>query len=69
MWGQRQVAPASALGELSLSCSLQRVSGWSTVPDYFVGPAFFRGRLWIEQQPQDTFLKLQASPGCFYQGV
>nr|XP_030146906.3 beta-galactosidase-1-like protein 2 isoform X1 [Taeniopygia guttata] len=39
--------------------SLQHVSGWSTVPDYFVGPAFFRGRLWIEQQPQDTFLKLQ----------
>ncbi|XP_016159316.1 PREDICTED: beta-galactosidase-1-like protein 2 [Ficedula albicollis] len=39
--------------------SLQQVSGWSTVPDYFVGPAFFRGRLWIEQQPQDTFLKLQ----------
>ncbi|RLV98126.1 hypothetical protein DV515_00011067 [Chloebia gouldiae] len=43
--------------------SLQHVSGWGTVPDYFVGPAFFRGRLWIEQQPQDTFLKLQASPG------
>ncbi|NXV63975.1 GLBL2 protein, partial [Molothrus ater] len=39
--------------------SLQHVSGWSSVPDYFVGPAFFRGRLWIEQQPQDTFLKLQ----------
>lgn len=27
-----------------------------------MGPAFFRGRLWIEHQPQDTFLKLQASP-------
>uniref|UniRef100_A0A8C5J9F1 GLBL2 protein n=1 Tax=Junco hyemalis TaxID=40217 RepID=A0A8C5J9F1_JUNHY len=36
-----------------------QASGWSSVPDYFVGPAFFRGRLWIEQQPQDTFLKLQ----------
>ncbi|XP_025927549.1 beta-galactosidase-1-like protein 2 isoform X2 [Apteryx rowi] len=39
--------------------SLQHVAGWSAVPDYFVGPAFFRGRLWIEHQPQDTFLKLQ----------
>ncbi|XP_071883796.1 beta-galactosidase-1-like protein 2 isoform X2 [Anas platyrhynchos] len=39
--------------------SLQQVAGWSAVPDYFVGPAFFRGRLWIEHQPQDTFLKLQ----------
>uniref|UniRef100_A0A8B9U338 Beta-galactosidase n=1 Tax=Anas zonorhyncha TaxID=75864 RepID=A0A8B9U338_9AVES len=36
-----------------------QVAGWSAVPDYFVGPAFFRGRLWIEHQPQDTFLKLQ----------
>uniref|UniRef100_A0A8B9U169 Beta-galactosidase n=1 Tax=Anas zonorhyncha TaxID=75864 RepID=A0A8B9U169_9AVES len=41
------------------SYSLQQVAGWSAVPDYFVGPAFFRGRLWIEHQPQDTFLKLQ----------
>uniref|UniRef100_A0A8C7EF87 Beta-galactosidase-1-like protein 2 n=1 Tax=Nothoprocta perdicaria TaxID=30464 RepID=A0A8C7EF87_NOTPE len=39
--------------------SLRHVAGWSAVPDYFVGPAFFRGRLWIEHQPQDTFLKLQ----------
>ncbi|NXL43838.1 GLBL2 protein, partial [Podilymbus podiceps] len=42
--------------------SLRDIAGWSAVPDYFVGPAFFRGRLWIEHQPQDTFLKLQASP-------
>lgn len=46
----------------SFSYSLRHVAGWSAVPDYFVGPAFFRGRLWIEHQPQDTFLKLQASP-------
>uniref|UniRef100_A0A8D0KVV7 Beta-galactosidase n=1 Tax=Strix occidentalis caurina TaxID=311401 RepID=A0A8D0KVV7_STROC len=39
--------------------SLRHTAGWSAVPDYFVGPAFFRGRLWIEHQPQDTFLKLQ----------
>uniref|UniRef100_A0A8B9Z6I3 Beta-galactosidase n=1 Tax=Buteo japonicus TaxID=224669 RepID=A0A8B9Z6I3_9AVES len=39
--------------------SLRHIAGWSAVPDYFVGPAFFRGRLWIEHQPQDTFLKLQ----------
>lgn len=39
--------------------SLQHAGGWSAVPDYFVGPAFFRGKLWIEHQPQDTFLKLQ----------
>ncbi|XP_064029145.1 beta-galactosidase-1-like protein 2 isoform X3 [Pogoniulus pusillus] len=39
--------------------SLRHTAGWSSVPDYFVGPAFFRGRLWIEHQPQDTFLKLQ----------
>lgn len=44
------------------SYSLRHTAGWSAVPDYFVGPAFFRGRLWIEHQPQDTFLKLQASP-------
>lgn len=55
------------------SYSLQEVAGWSAVPDYFVGPAFFRGRLWIEHQPQDTFLKLQASlclslPFFFLQG-
>ncbi|KAF2982747.1 hypothetical protein EK904_012142 [Melospiza melodia maxima] len=49
--------------------SLQQASGWSSVPDYFVGPAFFRGRLWIEQQPQDTFLKLQASPGNHSEGL
>ncbi|NXG42130.1 GLBL2 protein, partial [Psilopogon haemacephalus] len=41
--------------------SLRHAAGWSSVPDYSVGPAFFRGRLWIEHQPQDTFLKLQAS--------
>uniref|UniRef100_A0A8C9L4X0 Beta-galactosidase n=1 Tax=Pavo cristatus TaxID=9049 RepID=A0A8C9L4X0_PAVCR len=41
------------------SYSLRHTAGWSAVPDYFVGPAFFRGRLWIEHQPQDTFLKLQ----------
>uniref|UniRef100_A0A663EFA2 Beta-galactosidase n=1 Tax=Aquila chrysaetos chrysaetos TaxID=223781 RepID=A0A663EFA2_AQUCH len=39
--------------------SLRHIAGWSAVPDYFVGPAFFCGRLWIEHQPQDTFLKLQ----------
>ncbi|NXN17899.1 GLBL2 protein, partial [Indicator maculatus] len=54
--------------------SLKHTAGWSSVPDYFVGPAFFRGRLWIEHQPQDTFLKLQArlifhSPPGWEKGV
>ncbi|XP_042707860.1 beta-galactosidase-1-like protein 2 isoform X2 [Chrysemys picta bellii] len=39
--------------------SLRGVTAWSTIPDYAVGPAFFRGNLQVQYLPQDTFLKLE----------
>ncbi|XP_059575794.1 beta-galactosidase-1-like protein 2 isoform X2 [Alligator mississippiensis] len=39
--------------------SLRSAAGWSAIPDYSVGPTFFRGRLTVQQLPQDTFLKLE----------
>ncbi|XP_073177192.1 beta-galactosidase-1-like protein 2 isoform X2 [Lepidochelys kempii] len=39
--------------------SLRGLTAWSTIPDYAVGPAFFRGNLQVQYLPQDTFLKLE----------
>uniref|UniRef100_A0A8C0IMY9 Beta-galactosidase n=1 Tax=Chelonoidis abingdonii TaxID=106734 RepID=A0A8C0IMY9_CHEAB len=39
--------------------SLRGVTAWSTIPDYAVGPAFFRGNLQVQYLPRDTFLKLE----------
>ncbi|XP_074833221.1 beta-galactosidase-1-like protein 2 [Carettochelys insculpta] len=39
--------------------SLRGLNVWSTIPDYAMGPAFFRGNLQLQYLPQDTFLKLE----------